>query len=688
MAWLLLCSAISARCMLPGMTADRESDTLPAPNGGAGVAGRDATQSGESSTGGTGAQQGTLERTPTAPDTSQAAGSAGDRAGAPAANAGAHAGLGGAGGAGRSIGPGVGSTPGGVSAGAGGEGGASGASASGANSASGAGGVDGDGQAGGAGGTTSPPWPVNLAVFPELSLPFEIHAAATGACLVTHGSEPGIALAKDPSACSAPAGRFWLVRASENAYRLLSAETGLTLAGTGLGVVQGAASADTLWAVERPPGGAETRDGPFELRAVGTQHCLDAATDTGLGMAACADGVSQQWSFHFALETPLSLLVKHSEMCLDVPPGGDALQQYYCHGHSNQRWSFLQIAPALDSSGPAYLISSAASGRCLGVEDDSLDVHAQIREADCTGAPSQRWHVANFSDGFELSNQNSGQCMDVWNAELSIQTQLQQFPCHEGSNQRFRVVNAAQRRLHVYQLARSDGSDRASIDADLLGAQIDLINAAYSPTGIWLEYHPEELGAIDSDALYALSDASAQPSDCRDGMRLTPTACANLVAADTPDEVVVFVSPGSRAVQPGDTFLSIPSAQPGVSTSCAALAGARAARELGSFLGLSDPSVRRATLAEIEATYLAAHGQLGVFDGDGFDDTAPLPYWDDPWLVCDSAAPATPFFALTLSDQPLTIYAGNVMSPYVTGQRTLSLSQVDVVRAVGFARHW
>ena len=85
--------------------------------------------------------------------------------------------------------------------------------------------------------------------------------------------------------------------------------------------------------------------------------------------------------------------------CLDVVVASKAdganVQQWSCHGGSNQKWELVK------TNQPYFFIKSVNSGKCLDVIVASKTDGANVQQWSCHGGPNQKWV---FLDGVQLSN--------------------------------------------------------------------------------------------------------------------------------------------------------------------------------------------------------------------------------------------------------------------------------------------
>jgi hypothetical protein len=123
----------------------------------------------------------------------------------------------------------------------------------------------------------------------------------------------------------------------------------------------------------------------------------------------------------------------HSGLCLDVPWGshdsGVQVQQYPCNTGANQKW--ISIPDTFNSTPSYFTIINDESGKCLDVRDASMAPGGIIQQYSCHGGTNQRWHLKPTTVGQatgQIQNDGSRLCLDVPSASLSI-IGIQQFTC-------------------------------------------------------------------------------------------------------------------------------------------------------------------------------------------------------------------------------------------------------------------
>jgi hypothetical protein len=137
----------------------------------------------------------------------------------------------------------------------------------------------------------------------------------------------------------------------------------------------------------------------------------------------------------------VSMVAMHSSKCLDVPGAslsdGVQLQQFGCHGGTNQQW---RIEPV---GADTYQVKSVSSGKCLDVWGASIDDLAAVTQFTCHGGTNQLWRLdASPLPGqtVTLSSARSGKCLDVAASSWADSARTYQYFCHSGGNQRWLLI--------------------------------------------------------------------------------------------------------------------------------------------------------------------------------------------------------------------------------------------------------
>jgi Ricin-type beta-trefoil lectin domain-like len=88
-----------------------------------------------------------------------------------------------------------------------------------------------------------------------------------------------------------------------------------------------------------------------------------------------------------------------------------------------------------------YRLIVAATGKCLGVSEESQDLRAQIRQYSCDSGWSQQWDLRpTDNDYYEVVARHSNKCMDVQGDYVGPGANIWQYDCDLGPNQQFRFV--------------------------------------------------------------------------------------------------------------------------------------------------------------------------------------------------------------------------------------------------------
>lgn len=125
--------------------------------------------------------------------------------------------------------------------------------------------------------------------------------------------------------------------------------------------------------------------------------------------------------------------------CLDVPSSSRnnaiTIQQYSCHGQSNQQWRF-ELKSGTSERG-RYLIKSVSSGKCLDVPNSSSDNAVRIQQYECHGQSNQLWDVSKSGNEYIINSASSGKTLDIPWGDKKDGIQLQQYDFHGKSNQKW-----------------------------------------------------------------------------------------------------------------------------------------------------------------------------------------------------------------------------------------------------------
>jgi len=138
---------------------------------------------------------------------------------------------------------------------------------------------------------------------------------------------------------------------------------------------------------------------------------------------------------------PVGLVAVHSSKCLDVPGGalqdGVQLQQYGCHGGTNQQWRLEPVGA------DTYLIKSVHSGKCVDVAGWSTSDGGVVHQWSCHGGTNQQWRASAAPQPGQtvtLTAVHSDKCLDVEGASRADGGRVHQWSCHGGANQQWLVI--------------------------------------------------------------------------------------------------------------------------------------------------------------------------------------------------------------------------------------------------------
>lgn len=115
-----------------------------------------------------------------------------------------------------------------------------------------------------------------------------------------------------------------------------------------------------------------------------------------------------------------------------------------------------------------YVITSAHSGLVLQIEGESVESHADLVQANRTGAESQQFRFLESADGsYRIQSRLSGQVLDVLDFSQADGAPVIQWPDHDYANQRWVPIE------------RSDGT--TSFRNVHSGKMLDLLDGSPSP---------------------------------------------------------------------------------------------------------------------------------------------------------------------------------------------------------------
>jgi hypothetical protein len=139
---------------------------------------------------------------------------------------------------------------------------------------------------------------------------------------------------------------------------------------------------------------------------------------------------------------------RNSGKCLDVAGGvlddHAAIQQFTMHGGDNQRWLLKSLGfsfafPVNTLLFPHSAILAAHSGKCLDVENGSMDDQAMVQQYLPHYGENQSWIFAQIisSGDYALINLHSRKVLDVAGGSMDDGARVQQFTYHGGPGQRW-----------------------------------------------------------------------------------------------------------------------------------------------------------------------------------------------------------------------------------------------------------
>ncbi|MFI2431740.1 RICIN domain-containing protein [Streptomyces sp. NPDC018693] len=127
------------------------------------------------------------------------------------------------------------------------------------------------------------------------------------------------------------------------------------------------------------------------------------------------------------------LMVNHSGKCLDVAyasiANGAWVQQWGCYNApGNQTWHFDTVGDSLNDG--YYYVRASHSGKCLDVKGGSVANGATVQQWTCHGGTNQQWRLVQRTNGyFSLIARNSGKCLEIAGGSLFNGAGAIQYTC-------------------------------------------------------------------------------------------------------------------------------------------------------------------------------------------------------------------------------------------------------------------
>ncbi|THV35673.1 RICIN domain-containing protein [Glycomyces buryatensis] len=161
-----------------------------------------------------------------------------------------------------------------------------------------------------------------------------------------------------------------------------------------------------------------------------SQLSIDTAAGTVEGIPGGDDG--SPWNSTF--------VNSGTGKCLDVPHGsaddGVLLQQYDCHGGTQQGFTFDPVYPG-SSTGS---IANTATGRCLDVLDESTAEGAPVGQWGCWNGANQRFTLEPAADGlYRIVARISGLCLQPEGGQSGNNVGIVQAACGSSAAQLWEI---------------------------------------------------------------------------------------------------------------------------------------------------------------------------------------------------------------------------------------------------------
>ncbi|MEO8699891.1 MAG: RICIN domain-containing protein [Kofleriaceae bacterium] len=535
-----------------------------------------------------------------------------------------------------------------------------------------------------------------LPQFPNEQLPVTLRSVHDGKCLdIRNAGGDGAQLQQ--FTCGEQENQTWFLSWTGGSdYQLRPGHLGnvrLGIAGESTGdgavalLINGDAASQRFQFVRQP-------DGSYAITNTRSGKCLDipgASTADGVTIQqyACHGGTNQRWKI-VPRERPLNLVSKESGRCLDVAGASQAdgarVQVYDCLGtqQTNQGWIMEAGVKGF------YRLRAAHSNKCLAATGAFASPMIQTK---CSTASAQQWRFTADPDGYVEIQNKDYTCVDT-NHGLVNGKPVVGTSCWGGPNQRFVWRRSVRRHLLVVQPATSAGFDRYVANPADITQALAVFNATYKPNGVELLFDPAvDMLDLESDGLHNVGVSSTWTTQyaCDDPtVFATPVGCANEIARLYPDHVVIVIGPGAVAGFSNgfDGFVFLrPELSP---NACGTgVASTLLAHEVGHYFGLGHTFGAFPDAAAAGAAWIA-RGEA-AFDGDLLEDTAPDPYMNNScvaptqpstyvWLT----VPPTPPFYIT--QVAISVPTDNALSYYFNIAPQITPQQAAIVRATAYMR--
>ncbi len=196
-----------------------------------------------------------------------------------------------------------------------------------------------------------------------------------------------------------------------------------------------------------------TIEGQFNqqrIKSVLSGLCMDVEGGLGWNNGAkiiqytCHDDTNQQWKINAYQPTTIKPLYgvitskKVPDKCVKVIRG--SAKSVTCDGQPNEKFKLID-------KGNAYQLKVQDSGKCLGVENSSINAGKLIVPLSCRDESNQLWRISGEGEYKILKLQHSGYCLDIYGGSTYSGAKLIQWPCHGASNQQWKIeANTLQRK--------------------------------------------------------------------------------------------------------------------------------------------------------------------------------------------------------------------------------------------------
>ncbi|MEV4738635.1 RICIN domain-containing protein [Streptomyces sp. NPDC049555] len=108
-----------------------------------------------------------------------------------------------------------------------------------------------------------------------------------------------------------------------------------------------------------------------------------------------------------------------------------------------------------DSADYEYKLSNRASGKCLEIENSSVENGARAQQWSCNGQPGAGWLVKPDGGDYRIINANSGKCLEIENSRTDNGAPAQQWDCVDLKTQKWDKITLPDSEYSLFYNANS-----------------------------------------------------------------------------------------------------------------------------------------------------------------------------------------------------------------------------------------